>query len=232
MHSNDQLYCKVDNKNCDDVDETTIFNSPLAKLPDSVCRSIRSMRSKLPSTDLQVLSEEEKQKGNESLRAGDLKDAIRSYTKSLLLHPQAHLFSNRSLAYLKLKHYGHVIQDASSALRLNCDQPKAYYRRALAHRSLKQYDQAVEDLQCVLELDSGHDEATKLLNELESLMADSVTTDASNGGSKPIPIIETTDSDSDGEEGVDNDNADEDESISSDEDDEDADLHNKIVELK
>jgi tetratricopeptide (TPR) repeat protein len=215
-----------------------ILNSPLAKLPDSVQRSIRSMRSKLTTPDLQALSDQEKLKGNESLRAGDLKDAVRFYTKSLYLFPQPHLFTNRALAYLKLKHYGHVIQDCTNGLRMNCDQPKAYYRRALAHRALKAFSAAMDDLRSVMELDAGHEEAGKVLKELEQQQQEQQGSalceveDEKPAAAQKIPIVEA-DSDSDAPDNNEEDD-DDDEFISSDEDegDDDEELkQRKIVEL-
>lgn len=55
------------------------------------------------------------------------------------------------MAYLKLKNYANVIEDANEALRLKPGYLKAHHRRGKAYASLNQYEMAIQDFQYILE---------------------------------------------------------------------------------
>jgi hypothetical protein len=50
-------------------------------------------------------AEDERLKGNEFMKSKEFEDAVSSYTKSLELMEEAATYSNRAMAYLKLKKY-------------------------------------------------------------------------------------------------------------------------------
>jgi len=50
-------------------------------------------------------AEDERLKGNEFMRSKEYQEAVDCYTKSLNYHEEASTFSNRAMAYLRLKAY-------------------------------------------------------------------------------------------------------------------------------
>lgn len=112
------------------------------------------------------LAESEKNKGNEALKANDLKEALDYYTSSIAHDPSVSAtYCNRALIHLKLKQFDKAIADANSALKINPDYAKAYFRRGKAYMELKQYVNAVLDFQRILIDDSSDKEATSMLKE-------------------------------------------------------------------
>ena len=78
--------------------------------------------------------------------------AVECYSKSIALFPEdAASYSNRALAYLKLKRNGSCIQDAETCLELDPTYLKAYHRRGKACLACGQYEEAIKDFQYILE---------------------------------------------------------------------------------
>eukprot|EP00961_Rhodomonas_salina_P159130 2142772-Rhodomonas_salina.1 len=104
-----------------------------------------------------------KENGNESLKKGDLGEAALLYSRALNLLSdlidsgkrltcpdiesasklRAILFSNRSLAYLKLKRLAASISDASKACVVKPDYAKGHYRKAEALKSVNLDQEAI-----------------------------------------------------------------------------------------
>lgn len=102
--------------------------------------------------DPEKLAENEKFKGNESLKAGDLEEAVVYYTRSIGYSPMAAVYTNRSLANLKLKRFEKAEQDASFALKLIDSltpqlELKAYLRRGTAFMKRGLYKLAIKDFE-------------------------------------------------------------------------------------
>jgi tetratricopeptide (TPR) repeat protein len=55
------------------------------------------------------------------------------------------------MAYLKLKNYNQVVDDANAALKIDSKYLKAYHRRGKAYFELRKYEQAIKDFQLILE---------------------------------------------------------------------------------
>jgi serine/threonine-protein phosphatase 5 len=55
------------------------------------------------------------------------------------------------MAYLKLKEYARVLDDANAALKLNSNFIKAYHRRGKAYLALNKIEFAIRDFQYILE---------------------------------------------------------------------------------
>lgn len=85
-------------------------------------------------------AEDERLKGNEFMKSKEYQDAVNCYTKSLELMEEAATFSNRAMAYLKLKNYNQVIEDANSALKIDPKYLKAYHRRGKGYFELRKYE--------------------------------------------------------------------------------------------
>lgn len=76
--------------------------------------------------------------GNAAFARGDYAAAVKSYTICLGLKKQnAVAFSNRAMAYLKLKEYHNAEIDCTSALAIDSSHVKSLHRRAAARASLE-----------------------------------------------------------------------------------------------
>ena len=89
-----------------------------------------------------VLAEREKQKGNESYRAGDINEAIRCYSRSIEMDPENPiLYANRAMGYLKIESLEKAEEDCSMALGFDCTYVKAWSRRGLTRFKRGKYSQ-------------------------------------------------------------------------------------------
>ena len=78
-------------------------------------------------------AENERFKGNEFMKSKEFEFAVACYTKSIEMNPnEAASYSNRAMAYLKMKKYGSCIDDAEKALEIDPTYLKAYHRRGKA----------------------------------------------------------------------------------------------------
>lgn len=70
--------------------------------------------------------------GNKAVRENKFEEAVLHYTHAIKLDEQNYtLYSNRSLAFLKLKHYYLAIDDAREAININANWPKGYFRKGI-----------------------------------------------------------------------------------------------------
>ncbi|KAF2478915.1 serine/threonine-protein phosphatase 5 [Neohortaea acidophila] len=92
-----------------------------------------------------------KNKGNEAFKNRDWPTAIEYYTKAINADDKEPAFyTNRAQAHIKLEAYGYAIADATSALDLNPDFVKAYYRRAVANTAILRHADAIHDWKIVV----------------------------------------------------------------------------------
>ena len=63
------------------------------------------MNRDLSEPELKYMALNEKNKGNEAFKSKDYKEAVEYYGKSLEIFPDAKVYSNRALAYLKTNHF-------------------------------------------------------------------------------------------------------------------------------
>lgn len=95
-------------------------------------------------SNLNLTADELKEQGNKCVKAANFTEAILHYTHAIKLSPNdAILYSNRSLAFLKLQQYYYANEDADRAISLNPNWAKGYYRKAEVHMSVSQYDTAL-----------------------------------------------------------------------------------------
>ena len=66
-----------------------------------------------------------KDKGNECVKQGKFEEAVLHYSKAIRLDPNnPTLYSNRSLAFLKLQQFYHAYTDAQETIKLRRDWAK------------------------------------------------------------------------------------------------------------
>uniref|UniRef100_T1JJA0 Uncharacterized protein n=1 Tax=Strigamia maritima TaxID=126957 RepID=T1JJA0_STRMM len=98
--------------------------------------------------------QELKDSGNEAVKAGNHTEAIIHYTYALKLDPsQYQLYSNRSLAFLKLQQYYHALEDANKTIELKPDWAKGYFRKAEVEFNAEQYEDALVSYRLAFQLE-------------------------------------------------------------------------------
>lgn len=104
-----------------------------------------------------------KARGNKLYSAKQYTDAIAYYTKAIECEEQAVFYSNRAACYTNLNELDHVVDDCTSALRLDPSYIKALNRRATAREQLGSPDnlyKALCDFTASAILDSFQNQAT------------------------------------------------------------------------
>ncbi|XP_058463934.1 uncharacterized protein LOC131438132 [Malaya genurostris] len=95
-------------------------------------------------SNLNLSADELKEEGNQCVKAANFTEAILHYTHAIKLNPNDPiLFSNRSLAFLKMQQYYYANEDADKAIALNPTWAKGYYRRAEVHVAVGEYETAL-----------------------------------------------------------------------------------------
>lgn len=112
-----------------------------------------------------------KNQGNKALLSNHFQDAIDLYTQAIELDgSNAVYFANRAQAYIKEEMYGAAVEDASSAIRLDPNYTKAYYRRAVASAAITKYKEAVTDFKTVIDRVPGDKDARIRLDECKKII--------------------------------------------------------------
>lgn len=106
--------------------------------------------------------------GNCLQEEGDMQGAINSYTAALRLDRSiANIYSNRALAYRKLKQFDNACADMESLVRLEPNEEKYRVRLAKVALDLKRTQLARINLEEAVRLNSSNREARELLRQLE-----------------------------------------------------------------
>ena len=99
----------------------------------------------------------ERQRGNTLYEQGNFASAVKSYTTCLGMKVNNYVaFSNRAMAYIKLKEYGKAEKDCTCALSIDPMHVKSMLRRATAKNAVGKHRSAIDDLKMALELDNGN----------------------------------------------------------------------------
>lgn len=130
-----------------------------------VIKSNPEIPTNLTILQKQKYAENEKNKGNDCLRAGELADALHYYSTSLSLSPTVAVFNNRALCNLKLKHYEDAAKDCTSSMEIEVTF-KALLRRALANLNLARYQQGTSDVDAALEMEPESKEGLLLRKQI------------------------------------------------------------------
>lgn len=110
----------------------------------------RSQRRKMKEEKANAFREQ----GNEAFTQGDYETAVRFYTEGLeQLRDMQALYTNRALAFIKLKRYKEAISDCEWALRCNEKCIKAYIHMGKSHLALKDFPQSRICYRTILEIE-------------------------------------------------------------------------------
>ena len=89
--------------------------------------------------------EHHKSKGNEYFRSGQYQKAVEHYSEAIRIDPQNVLvYSNRSLAYSKLKEYPSALADACKCVQIRPQWAKGFLRKAAALEGLSRHEEVMQ----------------------------------------------------------------------------------------
>jgi tetratricopeptide (TPR) repeat protein len=75
------------------------------------------------------------------------------------------VYSNRAAVCLKLKHYRECIDDSTTAISMDNNFLKPYFRRGQAYQALTKYKEAIDDYQFILSKDPKNKKVTQKLKK-------------------------------------------------------------------
>lgn len=145
------------------VTTPAIINKPVKNVPE--------IPSNLSSAQKIAFSENEKNKGNDCMRAKEYESALEYYSNSLRLHRTTAVLNNRALAYLKLEKYSESIEDSTSSLAMETSF-KALLRRSTAYYHIGKYQNAIMDVDLALEQTPINSEALALRKKIMDKWSD------------------------------------------------------------
>lgn len=119
------------------------------------------------TAEAEFAANREKIKGNESYKNTDYDQAIEHYTNSIEIKPIATTYTNRAMAHIKIKNYGHAIDDCKAALKLDTNNIKAFVRLAEAYEFLKKFPEAIENVDKALILNPNNVTVQTIAGRLE-----------------------------------------------------------------
>jgi len=115
--------------------------------------------------------------GNSEYKKGNFVEAVKLYTKCIGLKSRNYIgFSNRAMAYLKMKDFLHAEKDCNSALSIEPSHIKSYIRRATARNSLGKHRGALQDLEYALNIISRFDDNNSNTGDTKVIKADLLKT--------------------------------------------------------
>lgn len=121
------------------------------------------------------MADVKKAEGNREYAKKNYEEAVKLYTEAIELAPTvATYYGNRSAAFMMLSAYNKALEDAQSAIKLDENFLKGYYRAAKCHLAMGSIANATQYLQKVLQKDPQNKDAqsdlrmTRLVQEYES----------------------------------------------------------------
>ena len=112
-----------------------------------------------------------KVEGNKAFAGHDWPTAIECYTKAIEKYDQdPSFFSNRAQANIKLEAFGYAVADATSAISLDPNYVKAYWRRAIANTAILNSRAALNDFKTVVKKEPKNRDAKLKLAEAEKIV--------------------------------------------------------------
>nr|XP_050846710.1 sperm-associated antigen 1 isoform X1 [Vespula vulgaris] len=123
-------------------------------------------KSSFTGTEIDVIAEQERKKGNEAFRIGDYTDALRFYDSSIAINSCPIAYNNRAMTLIKLQRYEDALNDCNIVLSEDDHNIKALLRRALCFENLKKKQKALTDYETVLKLEPTNKTAIAGINKL------------------------------------------------------------------
>ncbi|XP_018406730.1 PREDICTED: RNA polymerase II-associated protein 3 [Cyphomyrmex costatus] len=120
----------------------------------------------LTGTEINVMAEQEREKGNEAFRAADYEEALRHYNDSIDIDSNLNAYNNRAMTFIKLQRYEDALNDCNTVLTMDYRNIKALLRRALSLEHLEKPHEALVDYEAVLKLEPTNKTAISCVNKL------------------------------------------------------------------
>ncbi|XP_012526240.2 RNA polymerase II-associated protein 3 [Monomorium pharaonis] len=120
----------------------------------------------LTGTEINVMAEQEREKGNEAFRAADYGEALRHYNTSIDIDSNLNAYNNRAMTFIKLQRYEDALNDCNTVLAMDYRNIKALLRRALSLEHLENPHEALADYEAVLKLEPTNKTAISGVNKL------------------------------------------------------------------
>ncbi|KAJ6653812.1 hypothetical protein lerEdw1_008656 [Lerista edwardsae] len=165
----------------------------------------------LPKTDIDTagmtskeknfIANREKEKGNEAFVAGDYKEAVAYYNRSISAFPTVAAYNNKAQAEIKLQNWHVALQDCETVLRMDSENIKGFMRRSTVYKNLHKFKEAAEDLKKVLHIEPENAIAKKNLSDIEKKLGGSEPASQTQIKGKRIPIQDIEESDGEDQRG-------------------------------
>ncbi|XP_043275300.1 uncharacterized protein Spag1 [Venturia canescens] len=123
-------------------------------------------RLALTGTELSMMAERDREKGNEAFKAGDYEEALHFYESSVAIDPTINAYNNRAITFIKLQRYKDALNDCNKVLSVDHTNVKALLRRGLALEHLEKRTQALADYEAVLKLEPANKIAIGAVSKL------------------------------------------------------------------
>ncbi|XP_071628894.1 uncharacterized protein Spag1 [Temnothorax longispinosus] len=120
----------------------------------------------LTGTEINVMAEQEREKGNEAFRAADYGEALRHYNASIDVDSNLNAYNNRAMTFIKLQRYEDALNDCNTVLTMDYRNIKALLRRALSLEHLERPHEALADYEAALKLEPTNKVAISGVNKL------------------------------------------------------------------
>ncbi|XP_072426797.1 sperm-associated antigen 1-like [Chiloscyllium punctatum] len=187
-------------KECSKIDDGKLKSSSKTIVNDGISGLGKEIDTTgMTDQEKMVLSDRERDKGNEAFRAGDHKEALLYYTRSISVIPNVAAFNNRAQAEIKLQNWQNALNDVEKVLELDHGNLKAHLRRATVHKQLGNYQEAKDDLKMVLQAEPDNSIAKNLLEQVEQKLKASQPVGKTQKKGKKMLIKEIEGSDDENE---------------------------------
>ncbi|KAK0173083.1 hypothetical protein PV328_006331 [Microctonus aethiopoides] len=126
----------------------------------------KKMSLTFTGTELSVMAEQEREKGNEAFKVGDYEEALQFYNSSLMIDSTINGYNNRAITYIKLHRFNDAVDDCNKVLAMDYTNVKALLRRALAFEQLEENKKALSDYETVLKIEPTNNLAIVAIKKL------------------------------------------------------------------
>lgn len=118
----------------------------------------------LASEEKRIYADEEKHKGNECYKVGEMDKALLYYNRSLTFDSSSPIvYANRAMVHLRLRNFANAEDDCSHTVNLDPAYVKGWMRRGIARFQRGKYIGASDDFAEALRLDPNNKGVEKLL---------------------------------------------------------------------
>ena len=162
-----------------ECDELNLTPATLATRGAAMAAVVPILKAQIPAArgiaSTKDAETSERERGNVEYETGNFTAAVKSYTKCLGLKQRNYVgFSNRAMAYIKLKEYLRAESDCTSALSIEPKHVKSLIRRATARNALGKHRAALQDLIDASDHEPGNKQVRLELQRTKEMLRSSV----------------------------------------------------------